>query len=177
MRYRVLIYTLCVIVILVLQTTVLDFIKVFNVEPNILLVFVVCIALLRGNVEGAVLGLFSGLALDMIAGTTIGFYALLGMYLGFTAGSVNKGLYKDNLLVVVFFTFLFTFAYEILVFILKVLLPSGNITELFYSLRYIILPEAIYNSLLSVLKYIFVIKLNMWLSRLDSRNSGRDKTV
>lgn len=178
MKYRVCVYTLCIILILVFQTTIFDYIAILNVKPNILLIFVVSIGLLRGNVEGAVFGLISGMAFDMLVGTTLGFYALLGMLLGFSAGSVNKGLYKDNLLVVIFFTFLFTIAYEITVFIIRVAFYSGDITKTIYSLRFIILPESIYNSVLSIFVYIFVIKLNDWINRHDNkRKNRREKTV
>lgn len=158
MRLKVLFYTICILLLLLLQSTLLDYIKIYNVKPNLLVVFVITIALLRGNVEGGTVGFFAGLALDMLFGKLLGFYTLLGLYLGIAVGSVNRRLYRENILVVVFFTFVSTVVYETLVYILSSFM-NNNINLLFPMTR-IILPEAVYNSLVSILIYAFVIKMN-----------------
>lgn len=172
MKIRILTYAVCIFFIILLQSTVLDYIEIYNVKPNLIIIFVVSVALLRGNVEGAVIGFTSGLMQDMLSGKVLGFYSLLGLYLGLIIGSVNKRLYRENLFVILFFTFMSTAFYEFTVFILGSVLPSllGPVrtqVEFIYPLRNVILPEAIYNSIVSIFIYIFVIKMNDRFDEVD----------
>ncbi|RCX20809.1 rod shape-determining protein MreD [Anaerobacterium chartisolvens] len=158
MRVTVLIYSACITLLILIQSTVLDYIKVFNVKPNLLIVAVITVALLRGNVEGAVVGFVLGLLQDASSGKILGFYSLLGMYLGLIVGSVNKRLYRENFFVMIFFTFISSILYEETVYILLTI-SKGNI-DFVYSLKNIVFPEAVYNSVASILIYIIVIKIN-----------------
>lgn len=148
--------------IVILQSTLVDYIMIYNVKPNLILIFIVSVGLLRGNVEGAVIGVFMGLAWDVVSGKLLGFYALLGLFLGFLTGSVNKRLYRENFLVILFFTFVSTVGFEWAVYFLHTVFTSK--IDFYYPFRYVILPEAIYNCGVSIFIYIFVIKLNDWFS-------------
>lgn len=164
MRAKAIAYSLVIILLILLQTTLLEYIKIFDVKPNLLMIFIVSIALIKGNVEGAVVGFFCGLSQDMVSGRLIGVYALLGMYLGMIVGSLNKRLYRENILVIVFFTFVSTFAYELAVYFSVVFFDS---TTVLYALRNIILPESVFNSVASLGIYIFVLFLNERLEIVD----------
>ncbi len=161
MKLKIFLYAICIFVILLIQSTVLDYIEFFDVKPNLLVVFIVSTAFLRGAVEGSVVGFAAGLCQDIVSGKTLGFYALLGLYLGLIIGLMNKRLYRENILLIVFFTFIASIAYEWVVYFFSFFATSQ--LELVYPLRAVILPEAIYNSLASVFIYIIVIKLNMKL--------------
>jgi len=165
MKTKVLVYAVCIFVIVLIQSTLLDYFKVFNVKPDLMVIFIVSIALLRGNVEGAIIGFFCGLLQDMVTGKILGFYALLGLYLGLIIGSVNKRLYRENFLVIIFFTFISSVVYEFSVCLFNYFI-IGKI-DLLFSFEKIIFPESIYNSVVSVLMYIFVFKLN---DRFQSTN-------
>jgi rod shape-determining protein MreD len=168
MRVKIPVYALCIFLIIVLQSTLVDYITIYNVKPNLLLVFIVSVALLRGSIEGAVVGFFAGLVQDMLFGKNIGFYALLGMYLGLVNGSINRRLYKESFAVAIFFTFVSTIAYEGLVYVLNSLkLIIEGQTNFIYALRGIILPEAFYNSFMTVFIYFFAIKMNYRFEKLD----------
>jgi len=162
MKVKILVYALCILLIVVLQSTLLHYIKIYNVKPNLLIIFIVAVALLRGNIEGAVVGFFSGLLQDMLFGEIIGFYALLGMYLGLIVGSVYRRLYRENVLLVVFFTFVSTVVYEGLVYFLNLFkaIIDGQ-ADILFAVRDVILPEAVYNSVVSIFVYILVIKLHL----------------
>ncbi len=158
MRFKIFVYGIILIVLLLLQSTLLGYVRIYNIKPNLLLIFVVSVALLRGNVEGAAVGFFAGLFLDMAFGKFLGFYTLLGLYLGIAVGSVNKRLYRENYLVIIFFTFISTTLYEAAVYVLNTFM-TGKI-ELLTPLTVKILPEAIYNSVVSIFIYTIVIKLS-----------------
>ncbi|MGI6778959.1 MAG: rod shape-determining protein MreD [Acetivibrionales bacterium] len=168
MKIKVFIYTLCILLIMLLQSTILEYTEIYGVKPNLMIVFIICVAFLRGSTEGTIVGFFTGLLQDMLFGTLLGFYALLGMYLGLFVGMVNKKLYRENLFIIVFFTFISTMLYETCVFVLTSIntVISGQVSILFPFVK-VILPEAIYNSLISVLVHIFVIKLNFRFEEMD----------
>jgi rod shape-determining protein MreD len=151
--------------VILVQATLAEYIRIYGVKPNILLVFIISVALLRGNVEGAVVGFFTGLSQDMLSGKILGFYSLLGLYLGTIIGSVNKRLYRDNFAVIVFFTFISTVIYEWLVYFLNTFMR--NQIDLIYPFTHVILPEAIYNSVISILVYAVVLRLDMRLEGIS----------
>lgn len=158
MRHRVITYTICILLLTVLQTTLVDYISINGIKPNLLLVFVVSAAILRGNVEGAAIGFSTGLILDMLFGRVLGFFALLGFYLGIVIGSVNKRVYRENYLVAIVLTFVSSVIYEGLVYLLNAFM-KGNV-ELLVPLVKAILIEAAYNSGIAIIIFALVIRLN-----------------
>ncbi len=148
---------LSILLIALLQSTVMEYIVIYGVKPNLLLVFIVSAALLKGNFEGAVIGFFCGLTQDILGGKVIGFYAMLGLYTGLVVGSLNKRLYRENILVVLFFTFASTVVYEWLVYFLNIFYKAP--VDLVFAFKSVILPEAVYNSGISIFIYVYVMKL------------------
>lgn len=165
MKKKFFFYFFFVILLLLLQTTILQYAAIRGVLPNLLLVFIISAALLRGNVEGGVVGLFAGLAADMMFGSVFGFYALFGLYLGIIVGSLNKRMYRDNLLIAVFFTFVYSVAYESVIFIVNNIM-SGDMNFL-YAFSAVILPEAAYNSAIAVLLFPLMIRADKWFNDAD----------
>jgi rod shape-determining protein MreD len=160
MRAKVLVYAAVIFIFILLQSTVFEYMKVFNVRPNLMIVFVICMALLSGNVEAAVTGFFAGLLQDVLFGHSIGFYALMGMYLGYAAGSSNRRLYRDKLFVAVLFVFVWSFIYEFAVYFFKYFgsIMTGDIA-FFYPIGMIIFPEALYNSFVTVPVFLLMLIL------------------
>ncbi len=163
MKQKILFYFFFILLFLVLQTTLLDYAAIYGIKPNVLIVFVIVAALVRGNVEGGVVGFLAGLAADMLFGGVLGFYALLGLYLGIAAGSTNRRLFRENLLVVLFFTFVYSVVYETAVYFLNTIM-SGNI-QLLYALTRVIFPEAVYNCAVAVIIYWLMIKADRRFSQ------------
>lgn len=146
---------------MILQSTVLNYFKFYNVKPNFIIVFITCVALLQGSIEGAVFGFFIGLAQDMLFGKMLGFYALLGLYLGFASGSLNKKLYRDNLVVITFITFVSTIIHEGFVFFFNMLedVIAGT-ADLIFAFKNIILIEAVCNSIVSLFIYVLLMRFS-----------------
>lgn len=166
MKSKIFLYTIAILFIIILQTTFLDYIRIFNVKPNIMIIFILCIALLRGQTEGAVIGFITGLTQDIVTGKMIGFYALLGLYLGLVTGIVNRRIYRENYLVVAFFTFVSTVIYEFLVYFFLIYVKHG--TDLIYIFKKVILPEAVYNIIASVVVFTFVLKMDERFDKISS---------
>ncbi|HHV28281.1 rod shape-determining protein MreD [Acetivibrio mesophilus] len=165
MRVKIVSYAVLIFIIALIQSTVLGSISVFNVKPNLLLILIVSVALLGSNVEGAVIGFFCGLTQDMLSGRVIGFYALLGLYLGLGVAFINKRLYRENVLVAIFTTFISTIVYEFAVYFFSMFFKGS--LDLVFPFKYVILPEAVYNSIVSIVIFLIVLKINHWSEELD----------
>lgn len=165
MKTRIPVYVACILIIISIQSTVIDYFKINNVKPNLLLIFIICIALLRGNIDGGIVGFIAGLLQDILFGKVLGFYALFGFYAGITIGVINKRLYRENYFVVMFFTFTTTIIYEFAVYFFNILTPlllsSARVSaEIIGPLANKLFTEAVYNSVVSIFMYILVIKIN-----------------
>ena len=77
MRYFT--YILIAIVNFILQSTLFEHIAIIGIKPNTMIIVVVSIALMRGELEGAFMGMITGLLQDCYFSTYIGFYVFLGM--------------------------------------------------------------------------------------------------
>ncbi|HOM01815.1 MAG TPA: rod shape-determining protein MreD [Acetivibrio sp.] len=165
MRVKVISYAVLMFILALIQSTVLESISVFNVKPNLLLILTVSAALLGNNVEGAVIGFLCGLTQDMLSGRVLGFYALLGLYLGLVISFINKRLYKENVLVAIFTTFISSIIYEFTVYFLSMFFRGS--LQLVFPFKYVILPEAVYNSVVAIVIFLIVLKINRWSNEVE----------
>lgn len=158
MKLKVIAYSILIFLTVLIQSTIAESIRVYGVKPNIIIVVTVMVALLRNGTEGAIVGFLCGLMQDAVSGRVIGFYALLGLYLGLLIGKSNKRLNKENILIAIFFTFISTIVYEYVVYFFTTFLRAP--LDFVYPMKNIILTEAIYNSVISIFIFIIVIKLD-----------------
>ena len=85
-----------VFICFILQTSVFELIKLAGITPNILLILISSVAVMRGQKPGMIVGFFSGLLMDIFYGSTIGGFAFLYMVLGFVDGFFNLIYYSDD---------------------------------------------------------------------------------
>src|ERR1700748_611880 len=83
---------LCVIV----QSSILSLVDVLGGTPDLVLVALVAIALLRGSIFGAIAGFWAGLLLDMATLDTLGVTALLLTVAGFWIGRYGETTARDR---------------------------------------------------------------------------------
>ena len=167
MKRKVLFYSFFLLVFLLLQTTLLHYAAIMGVIPNILIVFVIITGLLRGSTEGGTVGFFAGLVVDLTFGGVLGFYALLGLYLGIAVGSVNRRLFRENLLVAVVFTFVYSVLYESLIYVINNIM-SGNM-QFVFAMTDVILPESVYNSIVALLMFPFLVRAGGWFEGKEGK--------
>lgn len=153
---KILFYLFFILFFLVLQTTLLQFVSIYGVIPNLLIVFTIVTAILRNSAEGSAVGFFAGLCIDMQFGSILGFHALLGFYLGLAAGTISKRVYRENLMIVAFFTFVYSIAYEAAVYLISNILNAD--IRIIFAFTNVILPEALYNCVVSILLFPLVYK-------------------
>ena len=69
-----------------LQVTLMPYLAIANVQPDLVLAAVVCWALLRGATEGAIGGFLGGLGLDLLSGGPFGMHTFVLTIVGVAAG-------------------------------------------------------------------------------------------
>lgn len=148
---KCLLTVLYVFLILVLQTTVLDGIRIFNVMPNVLLISVICYSLITADLRGLIFGFASGMLLDITGGRMIGINTLLCMYVAFSCIWMCDKLYNNNELIAASFTFVISLIYGAVMYVINFLL-WGELGVLYAILR-VIIPETIYNTILALFIY------------------------
>ena len=154
----------------ILQSTWLNGIAVFGVVPNTILIIIVCYALLRDDVEGAILGFCAGLLQDLLFGQVIGISAFLMMMTGFLCGKPFKDFYKENYIVPLIMVALASVAYETAFYIINFLL-LGRINFIRY-LGQIILPVTAYNLIFSIFIYRLIYMFDTVLRKRDDKKRG-----
>ena len=90
---------LAFIISLILQTTILPFLRLGGVMPDLLLVLVIFNALFNGSLAGGIVGFTVGLTQDLLGGHYLGLGALSGFVAGYLIGCLERRVNIDNVLV------------------------------------------------------------------------------
>jgi len=153
----------------ILQSTFFELITILDIKPNMILITIVSISLLRGELEGSAVGFFGGLLLDLYS-PFIGVNAFIGMIMGYIVGVFTVGLYKENPFVPVMTVFFATLFYDFAFYILNILLQGY--TDFGYFFHIIILREMVYNALITLVIYGIIYFVN---SRLELKEHFKRK--
>lgn len=148
---RTIILFLIFFIIIVLQTAIAPYFQIYGIYPDFILITVVCIGLIMGQRTGSVFGFFSGLFADFFHSTPLGLDAFCKCIIGFLSGMIGKFVIGRSILILAFSIFIFTFInyfiYVFFIFLLGEKYPMGII------LLKLIAPQALYNSIFSVLLF------------------------
>lgn len=155
----------------VLQGTVFKSISFGDTVPNVLLIFVVSFALMRGEVTGLILGFFSGLLIDIFTGSAIGLYTLLYMYIGYGNGMLHKIFYPHDVKLPMGMIVVSDLVYDFMVYVLLFLLRGRLEFGLYFT--HIILPECVYTILVTILFYPLFSKVNSLLENDEIRRAKK----
>lgn len=79
-------YGAVTLLLLIIQTTIVPFTSISNIIPDILLVWIVYVAVKLGQIPATILGFIVGIFIDVIGGQFIGLSALSKTVAGFFAG-------------------------------------------------------------------------------------------
>jgi rod shape-determining protein MreD len=74
------------LLVVVIQTTLVRFVAIADITPDLPLLLVIVIAIRRGQIAGTVAGFSIGLLLDLLSGSMVGLSALTKTASGFVAG-------------------------------------------------------------------------------------------
>ena len=146
------------IVNFILQSTVLHLIEIRGVIPDTMIIIIVSYALLRGRNAGAVTGFFAGLIYDIMFGNSLGFYALMGMLVGWFCGMCHRNFYRDNFILPVSLSVLSNFIVGIIIYITGFLFKNNY--NVLYFMFSVIIPQSVYTGIAAIVVYRILYSIN-----------------
>ncbi len=158
---------------IILQSTVCQMAAIASIKPNLLIILTVSFGLMRGRKSGMLTGFFCGLLTDLFFESTLGFNALLYLWVGYFSGYFYRIFYDDDIKTPLFLISVSDFAYGILQYCFMFLL-RGRV-HFFYYLGRIILPEVLYTLILTIICYRLLYAINRKLCLTDK--GGTDSIV
>ena len=164
---RTVLYVLVILACFILQTTVFQTLSIGSIVPNLLLIATISFGFMRGKITGIWTGFFCGILKDLFYGNLLGFYALVYLCIGYGAGCCTKIFYDEEIRVPMFLVAAGDLIYGLAVYGFQFLM-RGRI-EIFFYLRRIIIPEAIYTVLITVILYKLLFILNKKLTELEMK--------
>jgi rod shape-determining protein MreD len=136
--------------------------------PDTAVIIVVSYAILRGEIEGCILGFFAGLLYDAFFGRYFGFSALTGALCGYFCGMPFRDFFRENyilpVLLVAIASFVTGMAFYAVHFLLLAQTDAGGY------IKGIILPGTAYTAVMTVPVYWLIYLVN---KKLEARESGR----
>jgi rod shape-determining protein MreD len=156
---RTVVWGLVLMITLAVQATLVPFLAIQGIKPDLLLLVVVSSALLLGTQQGVGMGFFAGLLQDLAAGTIFGSNVLSKLATGSLAGSLERKVFKENTLLPVLAVIVATLINQGLRLLILVVLGytlnfGVALTNLFYLVAY--------NSVLAIPVHYLVYRLTQW---------------
>ena len=160
-----------IIVCYLLQSTLFQELSFAGISPNLLIVVTSAFGFMRGQKAGTWIGLCCGLCMDIFSGSTLGFYALLYMYVGFLNGYFRKLFYPEDIKLPMLLIGGSDFIYNVAVYFFRFLFR--NKYQFGYYLMNIILPEFVYTMLVTIVLYMILLKINQRLELIEKRSAKK----
>ena len=160
---------LLVIFCFILQSTVFQTLNFGGIVPNLLIILTASSGFMHGKKYGLIVGFFCGLLKDIFFGSTIGFYALIFMYIGYGNGLFNSIFYQNDIKLPLGLILASDFIYGIMCYLLLFLLKGRF--DVGYYISKIIFPEIIYTIAIAIVFY----PLLLWISKLCATEKGSDQ--
>ena len=159
---------LLVLVFLILQSTFCHFIKIWGIMPNLVLAYIISLALTSDDIMYAgAFGLAAGLLWDIMWSRVFGVRSLLFMYIAILAYRAGEYMYRKNLSVCVIFTLVGTILTESIFFATGFILKHN--ASFWHAFFRTIVPSAAYTAALQIIIYKMCLKIrNIGKERGDS---------
>lgn len=155
---NVIVTAVVIIVNFIIQSTVLQLFEIRGVIPDTMMIIIVSYALLRGKTDGAMVGFFAGALYDVFFGSSLGFYALLGMIVGYLCGLSHRNFYRENYILPVTFSVLANIAVGLVIYVTGFLLKNNY--DILYFLINVIIPQSVYTGIAALLVYRILYSIN-----------------
>ncbi len=136
---------------LVLQVGVAPHLAISGVVPNLFLLVVITLAMLEGRSAGAAAGFAAGLLFDLLGTGPVGAAALVFSVTGYIAGSLSEHMFAESWLMPVTVVFVASLSAELAYALVLTVLGAGS--PFWSAFASVILPAAVYNSVLALLVY------------------------
>ena len=166
------VYTFLVVIIcFLIQSTILEYVQLGIVKPNLLLILVASAGFIRGKKAGMTIGFLCGLLADVFWGGLIGFYILVYVVIGYINGMFRSWFYDEDIKIPLVLVGISELLYGIIIYVCRFMLKGDF--EFMYFLSKIILPELIYTGLVTVVLYQVILRFNKKLEAEEQRSASR----
>lgn len=146
-------YPLILLFFVPLQSILMTSISLNGIKPDLGLIVVFFAGLVYGEVDGILLGLTIGLLMDLFSGGPLGPNVVSKTVIGWSSGMVCKTLLNVNAFFTLGSVFCLSLLNGVLSFLLVLLITGG--WGFWASVRWVILPEALYDALLATALFLF----------------------
>ena len=163
---RIISYTLSIVILFVLQSTLFRYFALADMVPNLLVIFTASVAILRGKEEGMAVGFFCGMMMDLFFGGLLGLYMICYTLIGYILGFFNRIFYEEDITLPILLIALADFLYGTYMYIVRFVV-RGKL-DLFYYYRRIVLPEIVYTVIITIFLYRVILYM---LKKLDNKGS------
>ena len=155
----------------ILETSIFSLLALGGIRPNILLIVTAMFGFMMGPKYGMVTGFFSGLVMDLFLGSYFGMYALIFLYLGLLNGLFARMFYGDDIKLPLFLIAGSDILFGLVIYGTMFFLQGDRDTQ-FYLLN-VIIPEAVYTTVVALLAYYPMKRLTEWINREEKRGTRR----
>ncbi len=168
---RFIITAVLILAAYLIQCTVLPFLEIAGIKPNLLIIVTSSIGFMRGPREGMFTGITAGLLTDIQFGDMIGFYAMIYLLIGFINGLFRQMYFDEDIKLPLFLITISEFLYGIVIYFLMFLLKSDF--DFLYYLNRIIVPELIYTIVITLGFYPLILFINQKLEAEEKRSASK----
>ena len=168
---RKVVVLLLIILCFILQCTVLKEVPFTRVVPNLLIVITSSFGFMRGKTEGLLVGMVSGLLIDLFFSEFFGFNTLIYMYIGYMNGFFKNMFYDDDIKLPMVLITGSDFIYGCVIYFFSFLL-RGRFDTVYY-FKNIIFPEVIYTVVVTLVFYRIIRRINRKLEEEEKRSAAK----
>lgn len=146
------------IIFLTLQSTLLAFLPIQSVRPDIVLILTLYLGLFYPPISGGILAVFMGFLMDLFSGNSFGLYTLSRPLIFYAAQFFKGRLYLESFVSQFLFVFIFGLVEGFLIFILLDVLNPGPISNLSPLLFTLLLPQVFFTGLVTPILFFLLHK-------------------
>ncbi|MBP5426913.1 MAG: rod shape-determining protein MreD [Clostridiales bacterium] len=143
-------YIILILVLsIALQMTLIEGIRIANVKPNIVLIFVLFLGVCATGSDLFFGGILAGVMQDLLSSKIIGMYLITNILFCMIMYTVRKRSYRKDFLIFLFVAFISFLLYDSTAYLLTSF--PETLGELFFVLKNFILVGAMYNTACAIL--------------------------
>lgn len=169
---RKIVVVLLILLFFVLQCSVFNSLAMGGIIPNLMIILTSSFGFMRGEKEGLLIGFSCGLLCDIFFGSFLGFYAMVMMYIGFVNGKFSRIFYPEDIKLPLALIIVSDISYGLICYILMFLL-RGRFHFPYYFTS-VILPEALYTIVVTIILYPLILKINQ---KLEEKEKGAHRNL
>lgn len=157
------------LVIYFLQRNIFANLKIFGINPNIFIIYILFLGLYTNSKISILISIFIGLIIDATYGKCIGITPTMLCIIAYLAAYFDKNFSKDNKITIILMLIGATFIYEFGYYAINSIVFNYKL-EFLYFLK-VVLIEILYNILLLIIIYPLFQKVGYMLDRKFKRSN------